>query len=86
MIKNIIFDWSGTLSDDLVSVYTAVMEIFKKLGLEGLTLEEFKEEFTLPYMKFYRKFKIDVDKEELQKLYAKEIELVDKPKSFQEAR
>ncbi len=86
MIKNIIFDWSGTLSDDLVSVYTAVMEIFKKLGLEVLTLEEFKKEFTLPYMEFYRKFKKDVDREELQKLYAEEIELVAKPRPFLEAK
>ncbi len=86
MIKNVIFDWSGTLSDDLVSVYTAVMEIFKKLGLEVLTLEEFKKEFTLPYMGFYRKFKKDADEEELRKLYAKEIEIVDKPRPFPEAR
>lgn len=86
MIKNVIFDWSGTLSDDLVSVYTAVMEIFKKLGLEVLTLEEFKKEFTLPYMKFYRKFEKNVSKEELQELYSREIELVDKPKPFPEAR
>ena len=86
MIKNIIFDWSGTLSDDLVSVYTAVMGIFKKLGLKVLTLEEFKKEFTLPYMEFYRKFKKDVDREELQKLYAEEIELVAKPRPFLEAK
>lgn len=86
MIKNIIFDWSGTLSDDFVSVYIAVMEVFKKLGLEVLTLGEFKKEFTLPYMEFYRKFKKDVSKEEVQKLYSREIELVDKPKPFPEAK
>lgn len=29
MIKNIIFDWLGTLSDDFVSVYEAVTIVFE---------------------------------------------------------
>lgn len=82
MIKNIIFDWSGTLSDDLISNYIAVMETFKKLGLEILTLEEFKKEFTLPYMEFYKKFKKDVSKKRVKELYTKEIGLTDKSKPF----
>jgi beta-phosphoglucomutase-like phosphatase (HAD superfamily) len=31
MIKNIIFDWSGTLVDDFDAVYKAAMKIFKKV-------------------------------------------------------
>ena len=30
-IKNIIFDWLGTLSDDLTPVHKASMIVFKKL-------------------------------------------------------
>ncbi len=86
MIKNIIFDWSGTLSDDLIPVYTATMRVFKKLGLKILTLEEFKEEFILPYMKFYHKFKKDVTKDEVDKLYLPEINSVGEPKLFPRAK
>ncbi len=32
-IKNLIFDWSGTLSDDLTPVYKATIEVFKKYVL-----------------------------------------------------
>ncbi|MEI6058295.1 MAG: HAD family hydrolase, partial [archaeon] len=82
MIKNIIFDWSGTLSNDLTPVYTATMNVFKKLGLEILSLEEYKREFTLPYMKFYHKFRKDLDKEEVDKLFFNEINLVGEPRPF----
>ncbi len=57
MIRNIIFDWSGTLSNDLIPVYTATMNVFRKLGLKTLSLEEYKKEFTLPYIHFYHKHK-----------------------------
>ena len=82
MIKNIIFDWSGTLSDDLTSAYTATMNVFKKLGLRVLSLEEYKKEFTLPYMNFYHKFRKEIIKEEVDKLFFQEINLVGEPKPF----
>ena len=82
MIKNIIFDWSGTLSDDLTQCYTADMNVFKKLGLKVLSLEEYKREFTLPYMNFYHKFRKDIAKEEVDKLFFQEINLVGEPKPF----
>ena len=86
MIRNIIFDWSGTLSNDLIPVYTAIMSVFRKLGLRTLSLEEYKKEFTLPYMHFYHKFKKDIDKEEVDKLFSKEINSVEEPKPFSDAK
>jgi len=32
MIKNIIFDWSGVISDNLVTVYQTAMVMFEKLS------------------------------------------------------
>ena len=84
MIKNIIFDWSGTLSNDLVPVYNATMKVFEKIGLDTLTLKEFKKEYTLPYMNFYKKFKKGVNKKNLDKLFSKEIGLTNSPKPFLE--
>ena len=56
MIRNIIFDWSGTLVDDLPSVWEATNYVFKRAGIPELTLEEFRAEFCLPFKKFYDKF------------------------------
>jgi phosphoglycolate phosphatase len=82
MIKNIIFDWSGTLSDDMASCYTATMGVLRKLGLKTMTFEEYQKEATLPYMNFYHKFKEDVDKEEVDRLFYSEINSANKPNPF----
>ena len=58
MIKNVIFDWSGVVNDDLLTVYKTIMEIFKKFGAKEISLEEFKEEWEQPYMRFYNKYGI----------------------------
>jgi len=86
MIKNIIFDWSGTLSDDFASVYNTTMKVFRGIGLESITLEKFKTEFTIPYMNFYKKFKKNVNKKDIDELFSKEIDLIDSPKLFPEAK
>ena|SRR3989344_4901712 len=78
-IKNIIFDWSGTLSDDFTSVYQASMLVFKKLGREPISMEEYKREFTLPYMVFWNKYIPELTKEQEDKLYAEAIHQVDEP-------
>ena len=61
-IRNIIFDWSGVISDDFFAVYRATMEIFKKLDIKEISFEKFRTEFCLPYMDFYRKKTSDVNK------------------------
>lgn len=58
MIKNIIFDWSGVINDDLLTVYKTIMEMFKKFGVEEISLEEFKKTWEQPYMHFYNKYGI----------------------------
>jgi len=52
MIKNVIFDWSGVINDDLVTVYKAIMAIFQKLGAKEISLEEFKREWEQPHMRY----------------------------------
>lgn len=70
MIKNIIFDWSGTLNDDFTSVYDAVAIVFEKLGRKPISKNEFRKEFVLPYMNFYKKYSINLSKQEVDKLYS----------------
>lgn len=54
VIKNIIFDWSGTLADDFKPVYQATNELFLQYGKPGFSEVEFREKFFLPFPDFYK--------------------------------
>ena len=53
MIRNVVFDWSGTLADDLPAVLVAVNGVFEDHGLPQWTKEEFLRRFRLPFTEFY---------------------------------
>ncbi len=53
MIRNIIFDWSGTLVDDLPAVLKASNFVLTQSGKAAMSLEQFRAEFALPFTKFY---------------------------------
>ena len=53
MIRNLIFDWSGTLVDDLPAVLQASNFVLTRAGKPPMSLEEFRAEFCLPFKKFY---------------------------------
>lgn len=56
MIRNVIFDWSGTLVDDLPAVWTSTNEVLRKFALPELTLDQFRFHFRLPFESFYQDF------------------------------
>jgi phosphoglycolate phosphatase-like HAD superfamily hydrolase/ADP-ribose pyrophosphatase YjhB (NUDIX family) len=53
VIRNIIFDWSGTLVDDLPAVLQASNFVLTQAGKSAMSLEQFRAEFSLPFTKFY---------------------------------
>lgn len=53
MIRNLIFDWSGTLVDDLPAVWEATNYVFRMAGRPEITLDQFRAEFCLPFHHFY---------------------------------
>lgn len=53
MIRNIIFDWSGTLVDDLPAVWKASNFVLTQAGQPEMSLERFRAEFRLPFTTFY---------------------------------
>jgi phosphoglycolate phosphatase len=53
VIRNIIFDWSGTLVDDLPAVLKASNFVLTQAGKPEMSLEQFRAEFSLPFRKFY---------------------------------
>jgi phosphoglycolate phosphatase-like HAD superfamily hydrolase/ADP-ribose pyrophosphatase YjhB (NUDIX family) len=53
VIRNIIFDWSGTLVDDLPAVLKASNFVLAQAGRPEMSLDEFRAEFSLPFTSFY---------------------------------
>ena len=69
--KNYIFDWSGTLVDDLGPVLDSTNRVFNYYGKDSFTRDEFCSEFCLPFKNFYDKFLPEVPMSELELLYTK---------------
>lgn len=53
MIRNVIFDWSGTLVDDLPAVWRATNYVLTQASVLEMSLERFRAEFCLPFTDFY---------------------------------
>jgi phosphoglycolate phosphatase len=66
VIRNIIFDWSGTLVDDLPAVLKASNFVLTQAGKPQMSLERFRAEFSLPFKKFYDRHTPDVPMEKLE--------------------
>jgi len=45
LIKNIIFDWSGVISDSIKIHYFIVNNIFEKFGAKKISFEELRREW-----------------------------------------
>ena len=56
VIRNVIFDWSGTLVDDLPAVWEATNHVFRQAGIPPLSLDQFRSEFQLPFHGFYERY------------------------------
>ena len=66
MFRNLIFDWSGTLVDDLAPVLEATNAVLGKYGVPPLDRESFRRRFRLPYPEFYAEILPAVPIEELE--------------------
>ena len=66
MFRNLIFDWSGTLVDDLGPVIEATNAVLLKYDLPPYDREMFRRRFRLPYREFYAEILPDVPLEELE--------------------
>ncbi len=76
MIRNIIFDWSGTLVDDLPAVWEASNHVLAQAGRPEMTLEQFRAEFQLPFTTFYDKHTPHVPMEQLEDWFHTRFKLV----------
>ncbi|MFE2556800.1 HAD family hydrolase [Streptomyces sp. NPDC059352] len=53
--KHLVWDWNGTLLDDTSAVIGATNAAFAEIGLEPITLERYRELYTVPVPKFYER-------------------------------
>jgi phosphoglycolate phosphatase-like HAD superfamily hydrolase/8-oxo-dGTP pyrophosphatase MutT (NUDIX family) len=66
MFRNLIFDWSGTLVDDLGPVIEATNAVLANYQIAGLDREAFRRVFRLPYREFYAELLPQIPLEELE--------------------
>ncbi len=69
MFRNLIFDWSGTLVDDLGPVIEATNVVLEKYAIATLDREAFRRCFRLPYPEFYAELLPNIPLEELEALF-----------------
>ena len=76
MIRNIIFDWSGTLVDDLPAVLKASNFVLTQAGKAEMSLDTFRAEFSLPFKKFYDRHTPHVPMTQLEEWFHAEFRQV----------
>jgi phosphoglycolate phosphatase len=64
--ENWIFDWSGTLVDDLAMVIDATNHVLQHYGKRHMGRDDFKRRFRLPYAGFYEEILPGVPLDELE--------------------
>lgn len=69
MFRNLIFDWSGTLCDDLGPVLETVNAVFRHCGAPEVGREAFLRHFRLPFGDYYRDIVPERTHDELEALY-----------------
>ena len=73
--KHIIWDWNGTLLDDVSVVIDAMNNLLEKRNLPLLDIEKYKEIFTFPVIDYYARLGFDFSVEPFEKLAAEFISL-----------
>jgi phosphoglycolate phosphatase len=61
-LKHIIWDWNGTLLNDVEFCKNIINRILKENNLEELTLNRYREIFTFPVQKYYEAAGLDFSK------------------------
>ena len=54
--KHFIFDWSGTLCDDMRSCYEASMAVFRHYKTPVIEMGEYRSQIEYPYLPFYQRY------------------------------
>ncbi|MEN8693253.1 MAG: HAD family hydrolase [Akkermansiaceae bacterium] len=69
MYQNLLFDWSGTLVNDLPPTLYATNAVLESHGVAAMDLAEFRRRFRLPYPDFYEEVLPGVPIDSLEDLF-----------------
>ncbi len=76
--KNIVWDWNGTLLNDLEAGVDTLNDMLQRRQLLPLTIEEYKEHFEFPVIRFYEKVGFNMKQESFHDLSVDFVETYDK--------
>ncbi|WP_251622345.1 HAD family hydrolase [Odoribacter lunatus] len=76
--KNIVWDWNGTLLNDVQVGVDTLNDMLGKRGLPLLSLEGYKDVFGFPVVDFYKKVGFDMEKESLHEISVDFVETYDR--------
>jgi phosphoglycolate phosphatase len=66
--QHIIWDWNGTLLDDMSLNLAIVNDMLRDRGLAALTVERYREVFTFPIRDYYENIGFDFSRESYEQL------------------
>lgn len=72
---HIIWDWNGTLLNDLKGCVTTINQVLSEWNLHPISEETYKAVFGFPVMKYYEKIGFDFSKHDWEKVAARFIEI-----------
>ena len=52
--RNVVWDWNGTLLNDLETGVQTLNDMFARRGMPAFSVEEYRERFGFPVIDFYR--------------------------------
>ncbi|MCF6241904.1 MAG: HAD family hydrolase [Bacteroidales bacterium] len=70
----IVWDWNGTLFDDLRLCVDIMNNILKRRNLQSISIERYKQVFDFPVKAYYQKLGFDFEKESFENLGTEFIE------------
>ena len=78
MLNHIIWDWNGTLLDDVWLCTDIINHLLEKYNLPTITIEKYKELFDFPVKGYYQKLGFDFKKVPFEKVGTEFIEIYNK--------
>lgn len=66
--KNIVWDWNGTLLNDVEAGVHTLNDMLGRRGLPLLSIQDYKDKFGFPVIDFYHKVGFDMDRESFHEL------------------
>lgn len=76
MIKTVVWDWNGTLLDDVGVCITTINTLLNRHGYAKLSgIDEYREKFCFPIVQYYRNVGIDFDRTPFDEMAAEFMEI-----------